>query len=64
MVDSWISRSPEGHHGFRRARAFIGNAVATFVVSKWEKALDGARLEAVLDRRAAAPVAVVQIDSR
>jgi aerobic C4-dicarboxylate transport protein len=32
---------------------FIGNAVATIVVSRWEKALDVVRLEAVLDRRAA-----------
>jgi len=36
---------------------FIGNAVATIVISKWEEALDGARLAAALDRRATAPVA-------
>jgi aerobic C4-dicarboxylate transport protein len=30
---------------------FIGNAVATIVVAKWENALDVAKLHAVLDRR-------------
>jgi aerobic C4-dicarboxylate transport protein len=43
---------------------FIGNAVATIVVSKWEKALDTAKLAEALDRRAIAPVGQAQIDSR
>jgi aerobic C4-dicarboxylate transport protein len=30
---------------------FIGNAVATIVIAKWERALDEARLRAVLDRK-------------
>jgi aerobic C4-dicarboxylate transport protein len=30
---------------------FIGNAVATIVVAKWENALDETKLHAVLDRR-------------
>jgi aerobic C4-dicarboxylate transport protein len=34
---------------------FIGNAVATIVISKWERGLDEARLHAVLDRKAIAP---------
>jgi aerobic C4-dicarboxylate transport protein len=34
---------------------FIGNAVATIFVANWEKALDKARLHAVLDRRITNP---------
>jgi aerobic C4-dicarboxylate transport protein len=30
----------------------VGNAVATIVIAKWEKALDETRLHRVLDRKA------------
>jgi len=36
---------------------FIGNAVATVVVARWENALDRTRLAAVLDGQAVAPIA-------
>ncbi len=37
---------------------FIGNAVATIVVARWEGALDGERMSAVLDGRAVVPAEV------